>query len=134
MKHIQNKAVLLIAIITYIFTGCAKQETIQSVKNVETPQVKSQNIDSKTNDMRTYGSHSDDIQKILDATPIGSEIYLEDKGEGEFYLRIEKTFTAQAQEEIYTVEENQPATDNSDQENYQNNEIDESLYGEVITI
>jgi hypothetical protein len=46
-----------------------------------------------------YGQHTDEIQEFLSTSPMGSEIYLEQKESGEWYLKIEKTFTAKNDEE-----------------------------------
>jgi len=44
---------------------------------------------------QTYGIHTNDIQVLLDATPIGSEISLEEGENGEWCLKIEKVFTVE---------------------------------------
>ena len=43
-----------------------------------------------------YGLHTEDIQTLLEASPIGSEIYLKEGKNGEWHLRIEKIFTAES--------------------------------------
>jgi hypothetical protein len=43
-----------------------------------------------------YGVYTADIQNLLEASPIGSEIYLKEGDNGEWHLRIEKIFTAES--------------------------------------
>ena len=91
MKKITLSHLILLALIAYTFIGCAK-DTINSDKTVEI---------SKTVPLinNKYGQHTDEIQEFLSATPLGSEIYLEEKENGEWYLKLEKTFTANKDEE-----------------------------------
>ena len=103
-------------LLTYIFLGCAKQDTIKTVETTNT--VTEKNLDNEivkeSVTSTEYGQHTDEIQEILSATPLGSEIYLEQKESGEWYLKIEKTFTAKKNEE--------------------KTEIIEPIYGESILI
>ena len=91
MKKITLSHLILLTLIAYTFIGCAK-DTINSDKTVEI---------SKTVPLinNKYGQHTDEIQEFLSATPLGSEIYLEQKENGEWYLKLEKTFTANKDEE-----------------------------------
>ena len=103
-------------LLTYIFFGCAKQDTIKTVEttNIVTEKNLDNKIVKKPVTSTEYGQHTDEIQEILSATPLGSEIYLEQKESGEWYLKIEKTFTAKKNEE--------------------KTEIIEPIYGESILI
>jgi len=52
-------------------------------------------INSETRD---YGEHTTQIETLLSIIPIGAEIYLEEQESGDWYLKIEKTFTTEEQE------------------------------------
>jgi hypothetical protein len=90
MKKTTLKHLLFLTLTTYLFLGCVKQEKISSIKTMETNKLQSQ---------LEYGQHTDEIEAFLSATPMGSEIYLEQKESGEWYLKIEKTFTAKKEVE-----------------------------------
>ncbi|CAA6816576.1 MAG: Unknown protein [uncultured Sulfurovum sp.] len=105
MKKTALKHLIFLTLITYIFFfGCVKQDSTNSIKTVETTKVMHSN----------YGHHTDEIEEFLSASPLGSEIYLEKKETGDWYLKIEKTFTTIKYEE--------------------KTEIIESMYGESILI
>jgi len=84
---------LLTPIVIFFLSGCA---------TVDKADATSQNIISSSIDTapvvtqeNIYGAYTNDIQNLLDVTPIGSEIYLKEEGNGEWHLRIEKIFTAE---------------------------------------
>lgn len=52
----------------------------------------------------TYGEHTTEIEALLSVTPVGADIYLEEQEDGNWYLKIEKTFTAQEKEKIENLE------------------------------
>jgi len=88
------RSLKLFTLIVFLFlNGCAtvdktdaKSEEIIGSSIDTAPVVTQENI---------YGVYTSDIQNLLDATPIGSEIYLEEVENGEWHLRIEKIFTAE---------------------------------------
>jgi len=55
----------------------------------------------------TYGENTEEIEVFLSNAPLGSEIYLEEREDGSFYLKVEKTFTAE-NEEIKKVKKDEP--------------------------
>ena len=97
---------LFLVLTAYLFIGCVEQEKVSSIKTMETAPLKSDIVLSnvkiesevKAKEEKApqpeYGQHTDEIEEFLSATPLGSKIYLEQKESGEWYLKIEKTFTA----------------------------------------
>ena len=121
--YIQPKQLLLFILSAYLFLGCSKHESVTTVQSVETLEepvtivskatLPTQTVATSTSSTpANYGEHQEEIEAILSIAPVGSEIYLEEKDDGEWYLKIEKTFTAQKVEE----------------------KKDEPLYGETILI
>ena len=123
--HMQPKQLLLFILSAYLFLGCSKHESVTTVQSVETLEqpvtivskatIPTQTVATTTTSSSTeanYGEHQEEIESILSTAPVGSEIYLEQKDDGAWYLKIEKTFTAQKAEE----------------------KKDEPLYGETILI
>ena len=121
--YMQPKQILLFILSAYLFLGCSKEsvKTTQSVETLEQPVtivskkiIHGQTV-SSINDSSTtpdYGEYKEEIENILSVAPVGSEIFLEQKDDGAWYLKIEKTFTAQKSKE----------------------QQEESLYGETILI
>ena len=95
MRKINTMQLLLLSLTAYLFTGCVKQETTTSV----TTTLGTQNANVQNSDNVNYGEHSIEIESILSTIPLGSEIYLEEKENAEWYLKIEKTFTSHHIEE-----------------------------------
>ena len=123
--YIQPKQLLLFILSTYLFLGCSKHESttaIHSVETLEQPATVISKVTLPTQTVTTevsssspvadYGEYQEEIEAILSTAPVGSEIYLEQKDDGAWYLKIEKTFTAQKSKEPQ----------------------EESLYGETILI
>ena len=121
--YIQPKQILLLILSTYLFLGCSKHESVATAQSVETLELSKTVVSKKLVPMQTakvinssqvanYGEHQEEIEAILSVTPVGSEVYLEEKDDGEWYLKIEKTFTAQKAKE----------------------KKDEPIYGETILI
>lgn len=117
------KHLMFLSLTTPLFLGCVKQDTVSKIQTMETIKVVSEVFKEKKpktpnsqnlKPSSAYGEHTDEIEKFLSSTPLGSEIYLEQKENGEWYLKVEKTFTAQKDEE--------------------KKEISEPLYGETILI
>jgi hypothetical protein len=85
-------------------SGCAMIEKTESktkeIAIVETNQ-------APLSEPKIYGVHTNDIKVLLDATPIGSEISLQEGRNGEWHLKIEKVFTVEnmnhAEIEYYEV-------------------------------
>ncbi len=103
MKTLKITQFLLLTLMGYTFSACMKHEKISSIESMETIAELTQHVTLEKNNQETtdeitkeksYGDHTDEIEAFLSATPIGAEIYLEQKESGEWYLKIEKTFTA----------------------------------------
>ncbi len=122
--YMQPKQILLFTISTFLFLGCSKQESVKTAQSMETleqvvtvvskkitPAKRVSSLDSSTNESE-YGEYQEEIETMLSVAPVGSEIYIEQRDGGDWYLKIEKTFTAQKNKE----------------------KEDESLYGETILI
>lgn len=91
---------LILTITLFSFLGCndVKRERETLVIPVSEAQLISEELQ--------YGEHTTEIETLLSATPMGSDIYLEEQATGEWYLKIEKTFSTPAQDEI--VENTEP--------------------------
>jgi hypothetical protein len=97
-------AILLNTMLIYLMSGCAMIEKTESktkeIAIVETNQ-------APLSEPQIYGVHTNDIKVLLDATPIGSEISLQEGMNGEWHLKIEKVFTVEnmnhAEVEYYEV-------------------------------
>ncbi len=122
--YMQPKQILLFTLSAFLFLGCSKHESVKTAQSVETLEqppatvvskiLHAQTVSSKNDSSNApdYGEHQEEIEAILSVAPVGSEIYLEQKDDGDWYLKIEKTFTAQKSKE----------------------KEEESLYGETILI
>jgi hypothetical protein len=99
MKKTTMKHLILLILTTYLFLGCVKQDKVSSINAMETTKLEEPKVVSETISPPEYGQHTDEIEEFLSATPLGSEIYLEEKESGEWYLKIEKTFTVKKDEE-----------------------------------
>ena len=107
--HINPKLFMLLILTNYLFLGCSKHETvatIQSVETLEQPTIVAKELPSKIAPIHEsssttvdYGPYQEEIEAILSVAPFGSEVYLEQKDDGVWYLKIEKTFTAEKAEE-----------------------------------
>ena len=97
MRQIQLKQFMLLTLTAYLFVGCVKQETVASTQSMETleKEATEETMVQENKSIKNYGQHSEEIENMLSAVPIGSEIYLEETKDGEWYLKIEKTFTSQ---------------------------------------
>ncbi|CAA6814525.1 MAG: Unknown protein [uncultured Sulfurovum sp.] len=97
MKLINIKYLIALGLTAFMLFGCVKKEKVSSAE-IENPIISSPNTFE-------YTQPSDEIQKFLSTTPIGAEVYLEEKESGEWYLKVEKTFTVQKdQEKTETIE------------------------------
>jgi len=90
---IKNINVLSLSVLFFL-SACVPSEKVEvnSQKMVEstienTPVLQGENV---------YGMYTSDIKNLLEASPIGSEIYLKEGENGEWHLRIEKIFTAES--------------------------------------
>lgn len=95
MNKTTFKNLIFLSLTTYLLLGCVKQDKVSSNIAMETTTIINDVNIVSTN----YGKHTDQIEKFLSATPLGAEIYLEEKEDGEWYIKIEKTFTAKKNEE-----------------------------------
>ena len=95
MKTTQLKYLILATLITYLFMGCAGEERLSSLNSLES--TKHEKVEHATAEeiapVPHYGQHPEAMEEFLSTVPIGSEIYLEEKKDGAWYLKIEKTFT-----------------------------------------
>jgi hypothetical protein len=92
---IKNINVLSLSVL-FLLSACVPSEKIET-KNQELV-VKSaieENVPMLTEE-NAYGVYTADIQTLLEASPIGSEIYLKEGDHGEWHLRIEKIFTTES--------------------------------------
>jgi hypothetical protein len=100
MKNIPTTKHILLTITLFTFFGCNQvtTDTEALIIPVSEVQLTSQELD--------YGEYTTEIETLLSATPMGSEIYLEEQAAGEWYLKIEKTFTTPSKDA--KVENNEP--------------------------
>ena len=110
MKKEQILSLSVLSIIVVFLNSCVKQQTIEEpVKEVV-----------ENNLTQTYGIYTNEIEKMIAATPLGSEIFLEEKIGGGYYLRIEKTFSDTAgKAEIAQLQEMQTVPKTETLEEYQ---------------
>jgi len=85
--------ILLHAMVVYFINGCSA--SIEKTENKAPKQVTIEVSEPNLLESKIYGVHTNDIQVLLDATPIGSEISLEEGDDGEWHLKIEKIFTVE---------------------------------------
>lgn len=118
MKKTPTTNPIILILTLFSFLGCndnieTKQETVAqkalspeilSQKNLAIDSTDTQNISEKLD----YGEYTLEIETLLSVTPLGAEIYLEEQEEGEWYLKIEKTFTTQSQDPSQKVENPEP--------------------------
>jgi len=108
VKGIQ-RLIFIGLVILGLFHGCA---TIEKSDVPEQNITVAESIINYPSPDERYGAYTSDIEALLNATPIGSEIYLKEGDNGEWYLKIEKIFTSEniAQEaaEYFQGEETSP--------------------------
>lgn len=109
MKQITIKYLITLNLTVFTLFGYAQQDeaslspTIEKNNNISISSIS--NDTEPKNIEPQYGEYTDEIEKFLSTTPIGSDIYLEKKESGEWYLKVEKTFTVQKdQEETKIIE------------------------------
>jgi len=83
--HNLIKITILFMLIPIAFVACENKEVAE--KQSEPKETQTIN----------YGEYTDEIENLLSAIPLGSDIYLEEQESGDWYLKIEKTFTTQSQ-------------------------------------
>ena len=92
---IKNINVLSLSVLLFL-SACVPSEKIET----KSQEVVVKSVIEETVPMLTeenvYGVYTADIQNLLEASPIGSEIYLKEGDHGEWHLRIEKIFTAES--------------------------------------
>ena len=82
-------AMIVLSVLGLCFiNGCTLLRKKEPVKSTEV-------VEEIFFEQQPYGIHTNDIQVLLDATPIGSEISIEEGKDGSWYLKIEKVFTAE---------------------------------------
>ena len=86
-------SIVLVSLIgIYCITGCA---FIEKRENTPPKETRIEINQAPLVENQIYGIHTTDIQVLLDATPIGSEISLQEGENGEWHLKIEKVFTVE---------------------------------------
>jgi len=91
VKSIQ-RLIFIGLVILGVFNGCA---TIEKSDVPEQNITVAESIINYSSPDERYGVYTSDIETLLEATPIGSEIYLKEGDNGEWYLKIEKIFTSE---------------------------------------
>ena len=90
---IKNISVLSLFLLFFL-SACVPSEKIES-QTQEMVESTVEKIPVLTEE-NVYGVYTSDIKNLLEASPIGSEIYLKEGKNGEWHLRIEKIFTAES--------------------------------------
>jgi hypothetical protein len=100
MKQFKLKHFLLLTLTACLYFGCAKQEPVASIQPTETleKEAMTKQLIKEESPAPLYGENTEEIEKFLSTAPLGSEIYLEEREDGSFYLKVEKTFTAKNEE------------------------------------
>jgi hypothetical protein len=101
MKYISFANYTILTIFLFSLFGC--NQTDVHTQPLVIPQVSEVQLTSQKLD---YGEYTTEIETLLSATPMGAEIYLEEQEGGEWYLKIEKTFTRPT--EVQEIENNEP--------------------------
>ena len=92
---IKKISVLSLSLLFFL-SACVPSEKVEIEKSPEV--VKESAIENPpvVQEENIYGIYTSDIKNLLEASPIGSEIYLKEGENGEWHLRIEKIFTAES--------------------------------------
>jgi hypothetical protein len=93
------KSISVLSLFVLLFlSACVSNEKIETKS--EAPKVEEPVVEVGTapilSEENVYGIYTADIKNLLEASPIGSEIYLKEGENGEWHLRIEKIFTAES--------------------------------------
>jgi len=109
MKQFNLKHSLLLILTACLYFGCTKQEPVASLQPMETleKEATTKHLVKEEATAPIYGENTEEIEVFLSNAPLGSEIYLEEREDGSFYLKVEKTFTAK-NEETKEVKKNEP--------------------------
>ena len=91
---IKNINVLSLSVL-FLLSACVPSEKIETKSQEMVVEVAMENTPTLTEE-NVYGMYTADIKNLLEASPIGSEIYLKEGENGEWHLRIEKIFTAES--------------------------------------
>jgi len=128
MKGLRYRVVLILVAMAFVLNGCVEIKIVDD--NKSDSKVSNSNIimDEADNSIHVYGAYAEDIDELLAVAPIGSKVTLDETEDGDIHLKIEKVFTARKNEDKVPTEEIV-----LEDEPYQG-EIDNSLYGEIITI
>ena len=86
---------VLSLLVLFFLSACVPSEKIERSQEVVVESAIEENVPMLTEE-NVYGVYTADIQNLLEASPIGSEIYLKEGDNGEWHLRIEKIFTAES--------------------------------------
>ena len=116
MRERELKKLMLFTLIGYLFMGCIKQESVastsQPIETLEQEATKEVIVQTQK-EKSPQTTYPIELEEMLSTVPIGSDIYLEEREGGEWYLKIEKTFTSQ---------------------NIEEESIQQPIYGETILI
>ncbi|CAA6821329.1 MAG: Unknown protein [uncultured Sulfurovum sp.] len=99
MKATNIKYLIIITLTASTLLGCIKHDNITSTKTVSKIPIAMTDTLKVTNNTPQYGENTNEIEAFLSTTPMGSKIYLEEKESGEWYLKVEKTFSVKKDEE-----------------------------------
>ena len=91
---IKNINVLSLSVLLFL-SACVPSEKIETKSQEVVVQSAIEEDIPMLTEENVYGVYTADIQNLLEASPIGSEIYLKEGENGEWHLRIEKIFTAE---------------------------------------
>jgi hypothetical protein len=135
MKSLTQKTMLLLAIMALALNACVQIEirddnkSTSKVTSVKTNEI--QIDETQADSTALYGDKTQDIEQLLAATPVGSEVYLEDRGDGQWYLRIEKIFVEGKE---YLGQSNVADDPIEMQPSPQEQQLDGTLYADALSI
>ena len=100
LKLFKNSGVLLLVILSFFVTHTKQEMESKVLAQVEiVPQISSHTGEivyvASTPDPQPYGIFTSEIEQILSVTPTDSEIYIEEREGGKWYLKIEKLFSSE---------------------------------------
>ncbi len=100
LQLFKNSGVLLLVILSFFVTHTKREIESNRLAQVEIlPQISAQTGEivyvATTQDPQPYGIFTSEIEEILSVTPTDSEIYIEEREGGKWYLKIEKLFSSE---------------------------------------
>ncbi len=100
LQLFKNSTMLLLVILSFFVTHTKREIESKILAQVEiVPQISSHTGEivyvATTPDPQPYGIFTSEIEQILSVTPTDSEIYIEEREGGKWYLKIEKLFSSE---------------------------------------